>query len=328
MLGGPAPSGDRLPSIGCSAVRSPRGRPPPRARAAPASRIGRQLVEPSTVRRSLIPTARLQLRRSLAPRRWRSASKHSDRARHAHVEGLGPPGHGDGHRAVQARQHSAPSPRCLVAEHEGASGPTSRPSRSPARRAATAPSRRQPAASRARSAPPAQARTTTTGTWKIEPAEERTVLGLYGSTGAAAEHDHVDARWRRRIRSTVPALPGSRTPDTHHERYALARWPSRPRHREAAGRRAPVGASPCRPHGSITPGSQVEDPHPGIGRLGADHRHLGIVRRDRSTRRAPRSARPAARRCAPRLATLGHEHPLGPAARTACAARRRSRRTR
>ena len=51
---------------------------------------------------------------------------------------------------------------------------------------------------------------TARGTWKSEPAEARTVLGLYGSTDSPAKSTAVEPE-ASAARSTVPALPGSRT---------------------------------------------------------------------------------------------------------------------
>ncbi len=57
-------------------------------------------------------------------------------------------------------------------------------------------------------APPA-----TTGTWKSEPAEARTVFGLVGST-VPSQHTTAPTPEASAVRIIVPALPGSRT-STH-----------------------------------------------------------------------------------------------------------------
>ena len=50
----------------------------------------------------------------------------------------------------------------------------------------------------------------TIGRWKIDPADERTVFGLYGSTELAVNTTPL-APAASAERSTVPAFPGSRT---------------------------------------------------------------------------------------------------------------------
>ena len=54
---------------------------------------------------------------------------------------------------------------------------------------------------------------TTTGVWKIDPAEARTVFGLVGST-VPSQHTTASTPAASAVRIMVPALPGSRT-STH-----------------------------------------------------------------------------------------------------------------
>ena len=264
--------------------RDPRCRSP--CRFGPAARLDRDATWP----------------RRPPPRRWRSASKQttalatptlSDSARPAIGMATAPVEAG-GQRGVEARR--------LVAEEHAPWAPTSR-----GRRSRRRPAPRWPACgSRRRPAP--VARHGGSGAHREGHVEERAGrgphrLGVVGVDRVGREDDRASAPAASAARSTVPALPGSRTSTQRPRSRATASAgpagvgsgvPARSEHRRA--RPAPAAASPCRPPARARP---APGRRPGAPAAGGPAAHL-LGRRvvaaggrhvDRLDRRARRRGR-------------------------------------
>ena len=239
-----------------------------------------------------------------------------DGAGHADVERLGPPLHGDGDRAVERGAQVGIEPRRLVAEEQRRGhGPVEVGVVLAAR--TTVASVRKPAAASSGATSAGSCRTAK-GTWKSDPAEARTVLGLYGSTESPAKITAVDPE-ASAARSTVPALPGSRT----STRTTIS-GPASGRPRPApAGGSSSIGQHGQHRLGRDRVGHPLEHARPRGGRPG---RPAALARRQTSWV-APSSApsgddvdrldgRAGVEGAADELGALGDEGALGPAGRT------------
>ncbi len=136
----------------------------------------------------------------------------ADRSGGSKVKALGPAVDRHRDRLVGERGEAGRQAPGLVAEQPGGarlSWPVAARSSSRDRAAPSAASSRRPAARRPDAAC-ASGTPAVTGTWNRLPAADRTHLPLYGSTLAAAKMT-PPAPAASAVRSTVPALPGSRT---------------------------------------------------------------------------------------------------------------------
>ena len=237
-----------------------------------------------------------------------------DGARHADVERLGPSLHGDGEGPIEPAAEGRIEAGGLVAqEHGGGDGPVQR--RVVLTLVHDGGQRPQPRRGQLGRDLAGSSRTTS-GTWNSEPAVARTVLGLYGSTDSAAKTT-AWAPAASAARSTVPALPGSRT-----STRTSTSEPGRAADQTAAGgcvQHGQHGEHRLRCHRVGDPfedaGGQWEDPGAGDAGPAADllDRPIGVAL-GRHVHGLDRCA--GLEGAADQLGPFGHEGAFGPARRT------------